>query len=585
VIGGFSSWRRAVAALLLAGLAGGCAPGPRAERDSRALPARDPADRATAVGTRGAVSSAEENASQVGLDMLRRGGNAVDAAVALGFALGVTHPSAGNIGGGGFMVISLPGGERIALDYRERAPAEATRDMFLEPDGQGAERSRVGALAAGIPGTVAGLAWAHAHHGTLPWEELLAPAVSLARDGWILDRFHAADLERAAAAMERYGFPSSAALFRRPDGSPLQAGDRWRQPDLARTLERIAHGGPESFYRGELAEQMVRAVRAAGGIWSAEDLAAYTAVARAPLVFRYRGHEIVSMPPPSAGGVVLRQVLGASELLGLHAQPWDAPERVHLYIETLRRVYADRNRWLGDPDYVEIPLARLLDPAYLTRRLADIDPRHATPSSAVGAGDAAAESPETTHFSVADASGMAVANTYTLNGGFGAKQVIEGTGVILNNEMDDFTTRVGVPNMFGLVQGEANAIAPGKRMLSSMTPAIVLRDGALRAVLGSPGGPSISTTVAQIALQLIDYGRSISEAVRAPRIHHQWLPDVVMVEESVDAALVAALEARGHRVVRRPSIGHANCLEVDPLTGGFRAIADEARDGGRALAF
>ena len=576
--------RRTLGALLLGLLAFSGSSAAETER-SRALPARESGDGATAVGTSGAVTSAEANASQVGLDVLRRGGNAVDAAVAVGFALGVTHPSAGNPGGGGFMLIYRPDQGGSAIDYRERAPAAASADMYIGENGEPTDGSRVGALAAGIPGNVAGLARAHALHGSLAWEELLRPAIELARDGWELDSFHAKDLEYAVRAMRRHGFEASAAHFRRLDGSAYREGDVWRQPELARTLERIAREGPDAFYRGELAEHMAEQVRLMGGIWTAEDLAAYAPVEREPVSFEYRGHRILSMPPPSAGGVVLRQILAAGEALGLHELAWRAPERAHLYLEVLRRVYAERNRWLGDPDYVDIPLEDLLSPEHAARRIADIDPFQATPSREIDAGRPLLESTETTHFSIVDRSGWAVANTFTLNGGFGAKLLIPGTGILLNNEMDDFTTRPGRPNMFGLVQGTQNAVAPGKRMLSSMTPTIVLREGELRAVLGSPGGPTITTTVAQILMQMLDYGRDVSRAVREPRLHHQWLPDLALAEEGLDPELVSALEARGHRVILRPRIGHANCIEVDPSTRGYRAVADVARDGGKALAY
>ena len=561
--------------------------GPSADEPeiTRLLPDHAAGDAATAVGSAGAVTSAEAHASQVGLDVLRRGGNAVDAAVAVGFALGVTHPSAGNPGGGGFMLVYRPDGGTSAIDFREQAPGAASADMYLDESGEPTDRSRVGALAAGIPGNVAGFALAHARYGSLPWEELLRPAVELARDGWELDSFHAKDLEYAVRAMERYGFVSSAEHFRRPDGSAYREGDVWRQPDLARTLDRVAREGPNAFYRGELAEHMARQVQLMGGIWTAADLAGYEALEREPVRFEYRGHEILSMPPPSGGGIVLRQVLAASEALGMHELAWRSPERAHLYLEVLRRVYAERNRWIGDPDYVEVPLETLLGPDHVALRIEDIDPLRATPSSEIEAGRPLLESAQTTHFSIVDGSGWAVANTFTLNGGFGAKLVIPGTGILLNNEMDDFTTRPGRPNMFGLVQGSQNAVAPGKRMLSSMTPTIVLRDGELRAVLGSPGGPSITTTVAQVLMQMLDYGRDLSRAVREPRLHHQWLPDLALAEQALDPGLVSALEARGHRVVLRPRIGHANCIEVDPETRGFRAVADVERDGGKALAF
>jgi gamma-glutamyltranspeptidase/glutathione hydrolase len=564
----------------------------------RRIPVKDGED--TAVGVHGAVSSAEANASQIGVDILRRGGNAVDAAVAVGFALGVTHPTAGNIGGGGFLVVRLPDGKSIAFDYREMAPGKAHRDMYLDAAGNLTEDSRKGPRAAGIPGVVRGLAAAHAMFGSMPWEELVMPAVKLAREGWALDQHHAEDLSWGAERMAAYAKevdakqPGSAlaramaytlGTFRKPDGSAYQTGEVWKQPDLATTLELIAREGPEVFYRGPLAETMAREVQAMGGIWSAEDLAGYKVIERQPIAFTYRGHEIITMPPPSAGGVVLRQILAASEVLGLYKLDWDSDVRMHLYVEALRRIYADRNLLLGDPDFVDIPMKTLLDVSYMEKRMADINPEKATPSSEIRAGVELKESTQTTHFSVVDTNRMAVANTYTLNGGFGAKVQIPGTGVTLNNEMDDFTAKVGAPNMFGLVQGPQNSIAPGKRMLSSMTPTIVVKDGKLRAVVGSPGGPTITTTVAQVIMQLIDHDRTISEAVRAPRLHHQWLPDSILAEKALDPAAKAALERRGHQFKTWDGIGHANCIEIEPATGGVRAVADVSRGGGKAVAY
>jgi gamma-glutamyltranspeptidase / glutathione hydrolase len=564
----------------------------------RKVPVKDGED--TAVGVHGAVTSSEANASQIGLDVLRRGGNAVDAAVAVGFALGVTHPTAGNIGGGGFLVVRLPDGKSVAIDYREMAPGKAHPDMYLDAAGNVTTDSRLGPRAAGIPGVVRGLARAHALYGTMPWAELVMPAVKLARDGWALDEHHAKDLGWARERMSQYAKdveqkqPGSAlaramaytlSTFRKPDGSAYQTGDVWKQPDLAVTLELIAKEGPEVFYRGALAEKMASEVQAMGGIWTAEDLAGYKVVEREPIAFTYHGHEIITMPPPSAGGVVLRQIFAASDVLGLAKLDWDGDERMHLYVEALRRIYADRNLLLGDPDFVDIPMKTLADVSYMEKRMAGIDPAKATPSTEIRAGVELGESTQTTHFSVVDTGRMAVANTYTLNGGFGAKVQIPGTGVTLNNEMDDFTAKVGAPNMFGLVQGPQNSIAPGKRMLSSMTPTIVVKDGKLRAVLGSPGGPTITTTVAQILLQVIDHGRSISQAVRAPRMHHQWLPDSIMAEPELDPADKAALEQRGHQIRTWDGIGHANCIEIEPETGGVRAVADAARGGGKAVAY
>jgi gamma-glutamyltranspeptidase/glutathione hydrolase len=426
----------------------------------------------------------------------------------------------------------------------------------------------------------------------------VAPAVLLAKEGARLDSFHAADLASVCEAIGKYktaigaGNPAlSAALdqtlavFRKPDGSAYAAGDLWRQPDLARSLEGIAQGGPDAFYAGPLAKQMVSRMREIGGIWSGDDLSGYKAVPREAIRFSYRGHDIVTMPPPSAGGVVLRQILAASETLDLRRLDWDSASRIHLYVEALRRTYADRSQLVADPDFVKVPMEKLLDVKYAAERMKDIDPNHATPSSQVGAGVKLEEREHTTHFSVVDASGFAVANTYTLNGNFGAKVIVPGTGVILNNEMDDFTAKVGAPNMFGLIQGPQNAIEPGKRMLSSMTPTIIAKEGKLRAIVGSPGGPTITTTVAQIVMQLIDHDRSLEQAVAAPRVHHQWLPDQIWHEASLPAPTVAALAALGHKLQSREHIGHANSIEVDPKSGAFIAVADTERDGGKASAY
>jgi gamma-glutamyltranspeptidase/glutathione hydrolase len=550
------------------------------------------------VGRQGAVSSAEAAASDVGVAILKRGGNAVDAAVAVGFALGVTHPSAGNMGGGGFMVLRLPDGTSASIDYREVAPGAARRDMYLDDKGQVTNQSRVGPLAAGVPGVVAGLGFAHQKYGKLPWAEVVAPAIALARDGCTLDSFHADDMKWATSKLTEYsqtvgasnpalqsGLKATLAAWTKPDGSAYASGETWRQPELAQTLELIAKQGPEAFYRGAFAEQMAARVREMGGIWTSADLAGYRAVPRDPVRFEYRGHEVITMPPPSAGGVVLRQILAAAETLELYRRDWDSVERIHLYVEALRRTYADRNQLVADPDFVKIPMQQLLDVGYMKQRMATVDPNRATPSSEITAGIETKESEQTTHFSVVDASGFAVANTYTLNGGFGARLIVPGTGVILNNEMDDFTAKVGSPNMFGLVQGPQNAIAPGKRMLSSMSPTIIAKAGKLRAVVGSPGGPTITTTVAQIVMQLIDHDRTLKDAVAGTRVHHQWLPDQIWHESSLPAPTVTALAAMGHKLVSRDRIGHANCIEVDPKSSALVAVADVQRDGGKASAY
>lgn len=544
-----------------------------------------PAIQESAQGRHGAVSSAEGNASRVGLEILKAGGNAVDAAVAVAFALSVTHPNAGNIGGGGFMVISTPKGEHFALDYRERAPSAATPNMFLDAKGKPTTLSTEGPLAAGIPGNVAGLAEAHRRFGRLTWQQVVDPAVALAKQGWILDSFHADDLAYGVEQMRRLGFSESASLFCHADGSLLKTGDRFKQPALARTLATISKQGWQSFYRGPLAKMIVDEQRALGGIWTLQDLADYRALWREPIVAHYRGHEIISMPPPSAGGVVLAQILEGAEQYNTRNYKWDSPDRAHLYAEVVRRAYVERNQRLGDPDYIDKNWKEMLDRDYIRSRMKGISIKKSTPSASLGKAIKVKESAQTTHFSVVDADRLAVANTFTLNGNFGAKVALLKTGIILNNEMDDFTVKVGEANMFGLVQGAQNAVAPGKRMMSSMTPTIVKKDGKLRAVLGSPGGSTITTTVAQILLQIVDHKRSLLQAVRAPRLHHQWLPDQISVEQHTPVALRKALSQRGHEVAEWSRIGHANCIEELPGETLLRAVADTRRDGGFAAAY
>ncbi len=555
-----------------------------------------------AIGKHGAATSAEKNATAVGRAILERGGNAVDAAVALGLALGVTHPVAANIGGGGFMIVRQRDGKSTMIDFREVAPGKATRDMFVDDKGNITIDRVRGPRSAGISGNVAGFAMAHKKYGSLPWKDLVKPAIALARDGHEIDEFHAADIEGAIKELRAYleeveaaprpnpalvaGLRETIALFSRADGTPLKAGDRMTAPALAATLTAISQDGANAFYRGALARKMASEVTAMGGLWTAADLAAYHAIERKPIVFDYRGYQIITAAPPSAGGITIRQIFAASEALRLYDMPWESVDRIHLYIEALRRIYADRNQLVGDPAFIEVPMKTLLDVGYMGKRMADVDTKAATPSSKVGPGVAPlAEKPQTTHFSVVDGKGMAVSITYTLNGAFGAHLAIPGTGVLLNNQMDDFTAKVGMPNAYGLVQGPQNAIAPGKRMVSSMSPTIVAKDGALRAVCGSPGGGTIPTTTAQILLQVLDYGRSIDQAIANTRIHHQWLPDVVIHEDSLDPAIAKGLAARGHKLLNRRAIGHANCIEVDPGTGDLRAAADTGRDGGDADAF
>ena len=496
----------------------------------------------------GMVVSADVRASAAGVEVMRAGGNAVDAAVATGFALAVTFPVAGNVGGGGFMVIRFPDGTATTVDYRETAPAAATRDMYVS-DSTGLpdpELSRRGHLASGVPGAVAGMLYAHERYGRLPLAEVLAPALRLAREGFALT-LPEADLLNAYA--ERFAaYPGTARAFTREGG--YAEGDRFRQPDLGAVLERIRDRGRDGFYRGRTADLIVAEMERGGGLITHEDLEAYEPVERAPLMGWYQGHRVLSMAPPSSGGVALIQMLDAVEPFDLGAMGFNSSASVHLMGEAMRRAFADRAEWLGDPDATDLPIAELVDEEYTRRRMASFNPYRADTSRALGPGQPRAESPQTTHYSVVDDDGLAVSTTTTLNGGYGSLVVVEGAGFFLNNEMDDFTSAPGVPNMFGLVQGEANAIEPGKRMLSSMTPTIVEDpEGRLLLVIGSPGGPRIITTVFQTILNVVDHGMDVQEAVAAPRVHHQWLPDVLYAEhQGLAADVVTALEQRGWTV-------------------------------------
>ncbi|MEM9998427.1 MAG: gamma-glutamyltransferase [Bacteroidota bacterium] len=500
----------------------------------------------------GMVVAAERHGAEAGLEVLRAGGNAVDAAVATGFALAVTFPVAGNIGGGGFMVIRQPDGTATTFDYRETAPAAATRDMFLDSTGVFVpERSQRGYLASGVPGSVAGLLQAHESYGRLPLADVLAPAIRLAAEGFPLSRRQAA---RFTFYRPRFSsFESTARYFvntSSPDSSYAE-NHRFVQSDLADVLRRIRDEGRDGFYRGETADLIVEEMQRGGGLITHEDLASYRAVERAPVTGTYRGHRILSMPPPSSGGVALVQLLRAVEPYDVGAMGFNASATIHLQAEAMRRVYADRAEWLGDPDFTPVPTGALMSVDYVRARMADFNPYRADTSETVTYGDPfAGESAETTHYSVVDADGMAVSTTTTLNGGYGSLVVVDGAGFFLNNEMDDFAAAPGVPNMFGLVGSEANAVAPGKRMLSSMTPTIVEDpDGRLQMVIGSPGGARIITTVFQVILNTIDHGMDIQAAVAAPRVHHQWLPDVLFAETRALAAdVTTALQQRGWTV-------------------------------------
>ncbi len=511
------------------------------------------------------VVSAHRLASDAGVEVMKKGGNAVDAAVATGFALAVVFPVAGNIGGGGFMVIRFPDGRATTFDYRERAPAAASKTMYVDEDGTfQASWSQEGYLASGVPGSPAGLLLAHERYGRLPLAAVMAPAIRLAERGFPVSRRQAARLNGYQKAFMKY--PATRRYFTVADGEGRWAeGDRLRQKDLAQVLRRIERLGADGFYKGRTAELIVAEMRRGGGLITSEDLAAYEAVERPPVEGTYRGQRVISMGPPSSGGVALLQLLNAAEPYDVGAMGFSSSETIHLMGESMRRVYADRAHWLGDPDYVQVPVEELTSKGYTRIRMASFDPDHADASSAVTFGDpAASESMETTHYSVVGPEGMAVSVTTTINGGYGSKVVVDGAGFFLNNEMDDFSAQPGTPNMFGLVGGEANAIAPGKRMLSSMTPTIVEDPkGRLLLVLGTPGGATIITSVYQVMLNLIDHGMNVQEAVAAPRIHHQWLPDRLSAERlALPKDVIRNLEGRGWAVDEGGTWGAVDAIAV-----------------------
>ena len=507
------------------------------------------------------VASAQHLASDVGVAVLRAGGNAIDAAVAVGYALAVVHPCCGNLGGGGFMVIHLADGTDTFLNFREKAPLAATADMYLDSKGDPIPaRSVDGYLAVGVPGTVMGLETAREKYGTLPRARLIAPAIALAQDGFILTRGDTDVLD--GAVREFRGQPNVASIFLN-HGLPYQPGDRLMQTQLASTLRAISAGGIEAFYRGVIARSVAAASRANGGILTAEDFTAYTVTESPPVRCAYRGYTIASAPPPSSGGVTLCEMLEIVQGYPLRALGFHSSGSVHYLTEAMRFAYHDRNLYLGDPAFVDNPVARLISPDNAAAIRARIAPHRATPSASLGTGRQLRENPTTTHYSVVDAAGNAVAVTFTINDDFGAKVIAGDTGFFLNDEMDDFTAKPGTANMFGLVQGSANAIAPGKRPLSSMTPTIVMKDGKPVLVLGTPGGSRITTTVLEVIVNVIDHGMPLEEAVDAPRIHHQWLPDTLAAEPyALSADTEAALTHMGYRVVPLPPWGTANAVEA-----------------------
>jgi gamma-glutamyltranspeptidase/glutathione hydrolase len=525
------------------------------------------------------VVTREPHATDIGVMVLRSGGNAVDAAVAIGFALAVTHPSAGNLGGGGFMLVRLADGRSTFVDFRERAPGKASRDMYLDPEGKPTNDSVRGWRASGVPGTVRGLEMAHGKFGRKKWSELVEPAVRLAREGFSVSYGLAEALKNSKALAQ---FPESRRIFQR-DSAFYEPGEKLIQPELAETLKRIARHGAADFYQGETARRLSAEMASNGGTISLDDMKHYKAVERRPLEGSYRGYHIITAPPPSSGGVGMLQILGVLEKSDYYAAGAGSASAIHYVAEAMRRYYADRSEYLADPDFSPVPVSKLLDPRYIDSIRASIDTARATPSSQVKPGDLRRyESSETTHYSIVDEEGNAVAVTYTLNGGFGSGVTVPGLGFLLNNEMDDFSVKPGDPNMFGLVQGEVNAIQPNKRPLSSMTPTIVLRDGRLFMVLGSPGGSRIITTVTQVLLNVIDFRMNMQDAVNWPRFHHQWQPDELRVEPGISPDTRAILESRGHTIAPMSTMGEVSAILAD---GGWLQGAADARVEGKAAGY
>ena len=572
-------WRRIAATFVLAFACGAMAFAQ--ERRSYAPP--DLSTVRAIAAEHGLVVAQERLAAQVGADILGQGGNAVDAAVATGFALAVTYPRAGNIGGGGFMVIHSTGrNEDVAIDYRETAPAAITQDIFLGPDGKpDTDKSRNSALGIGVPGTVAGLTLALEKYGSgrFTLAQILKPAIELARDGFVIVDDMADTLPDMYRRMARW--PNSAKAFSRNDGTPLQEGDRLIQSDLAATLSAIAEQGAHGFYEGSVAERLTKAVRNGGGIMTVDDLKSYQAVIRSPVRGNYRSYEIVSMPLPSSGGTVLLETLNILEGFPMPEMKQGSAPSLHLMIEAMKRAYADRARYLGDPAFVNAPTDILTTKDYAAKQRAGIDLARATPAADALSVSPAREGANTTHYSVVDSSGNAVSNTYTLNFPYGVGLVAEGTGVLLNNELDDFTAAPGASNAFGLVGFEANLPGPGKRPLSSMSPTIVLKDGKPVLVTGTPGGSRIISAVLQIVVDVLDYKMDVAAAVAAPRVHHQWMPDVVRVERGFSPETLDALREKGHQVIEPLGQTSANSIAVtsngllgapDPRTRGAAAV-------------
>jgi gamma-glutamyltranspeptidase / glutathione hydrolase len=516
------------------------------------------------LGQHAMVVAQEPMASDVGLAVLKAGGNAVDAAVAVGFALAVTYPFAGNIGGGGFMLVRFADGKTTFIDFREKAPLSASRNMYLDSDGKITRDSLVGWRACGVPGSVRGFGLAHQKYGSKPWAELIEPAIQLATAGFpVTFQFSQSLIPGTITNKLLSQFPESKRIFLSP-----HYGDTLTQPELAATLTRIRDHGPADFYEGETAHQLAAAVEANGGLITLDDLKQYQAVERTPLRGKYRDYEVITSPPPSSGGIGILQMLGMLDGSGYEKSGAGSAASIHYVAEVMRRFYADRSEYFGDPDFFKVPGTKLLDPRYIASRRATIDPQHATPSQQIRAGNLAPyESTETTHFNIVDSQGNAVAVTYTLNGGYGNGVTVPGLGFLLNNEMDDFAAKPGEENMFHLIQGEANAIQPGKRPLSSMTPTILTRDGKVFMVLGAPGGSRIINGVLQVILNVVDFHMNVQDAVDWPRFHHQWMPDQLYLEKGISPDTVRILQEMGHKI--------ASYETTNPVVARVEAIVNE----------
>ena len=513
----------------------------------------------------GMVASVDALATRVGVDILRQGGNAVDAAVAVGYALAVTHPQAGNLGGGGFMMIRTASGRTTAIDFREMAPVNASRNMFLDAQGNAdSKKSLTSHLASGVPGTVAGLALANREYGTLPLSRLIEPAIKLAADGIEVNQALADDLNVYGKEV-LLTHANSKAIFYKQDGTSWQKGEKLVQRNLAHSLTLIARQGPDAFYKGEIADEIDKEMATHGGLIRKADLANYKAVERKPISGTYRGYEVFSMPPPSSGGIHIVQILNILENFDLAKMGFGSADAIQVMAEAEKYAYADRSEYLGDPDFVKVPWQALTSKAYAKTLAQNIDVNKARPSSEIKPGNLAPyESDQTTHFSVVDKQGNAVAVTYTLNTYFGSGIVAGNSGILMNNEMDDFSAKPGTPNVYGLIGGEANAVAPYKRPLSSMSPTIVAKEGKTWLVTGSPGGSRIITTVLQMVVNSIDFGMNVAEATNAPRFHHQWLPDQLRVEKGFSPDTLTLLEAKGQHVKVLPAMGSTQSIMIGP---------------------